>query len=274
MKRLISLLLILAMTFSFVMVVSAVANIGIEIKWYEASYDEDEETWSRGSEITEANPGDSVMARITVPKGGYIGALDYLVTYDPDVLTYETEDGTSGMVSITETTVGTQVSAYITDKGTDNKLKTVAGLIFTIKDEPVLNLDKLLDFSVRGDKSEYYAGGTTKTTFTNDDIALSISDLSINGLVIGGNDPEPVFEISAAVDGTAVDVAVANSNLVAAGTVYVATFADGALVDCKTAALADGTTVFDGLEGDLSTAKVFVWDANMIPIVAAPIAVQ
>lgn len=78
--------------------------------------------------------------------------------------------------------------------------------------------------------------------------------------------PDPVFTVDKAVDGNAVKVTVANSNLVAAGKIYVATFDGDVLVDCQVQDITDDTLTFSGLEGELSTAKIFVWDNNNVPI--------
>lgn len=53
-----------------------------------------------------------------------------------------------------------------------------------------------------------------------------------------------------------------------AGTVYVATFNGGVLVDCETKALAeiaDGWTV-ENLDGEAANAQIFVWNDAMVPL--------
>ena len=96
------------------------------------------------------------------------------------------------------------------------------------------------------------------------------SDLVMTGVSVQiGSEPDSkpeVFTVDKVVDGNAVKVTVANSNLVAAGKIYVATFNGDVLVDCQVQDIKDDTLTFSGLAGELSTAKMFVWDNNNVPI--------
>lgn len=72
----------------------------------------------------------------------------------------------------------------------------------------------------------------------------------------------PAFTVTANDNGTDTVVTVANKGD-KTGKVYVATFVGGVLDVCQVKDLADGTLTFEGLTGDV---KVYVWDANMVPL--------
>jgi hypothetical protein len=77
----------------------------------------------------------------------------------------------------------------------------------------------------------------------------------------------PVFTVDKAVVDGAVKVTVANAEeLSVTGSIYVATFNEGVLVDCIEKPIVDGTIDFTGLKGNVDTAQMFVWNDQLVPI--------
>jgi hypothetical protein len=165
----------------------------------------------------------------------------------------------------------------------------VTGQTFTPKADATAGT---LTLVIATDMSVYYTGGKLATiTFealadVNGNAAFTVglpasgaitdsawtgySDITGTGttVAIGNVIPEPPvvekkFEVSAVENTDKTVVTVKDSSEVAAGTVYVANYVDDVLVSCESKPLADGDLEF-AITGNV---KVFVWDANNVPLV-------
>ena len=107
--------------------------------------------------------------------------------------------------------------------------------------------------------------------YDSEDVDFTLTKATVDVQIgeSGSSDPDPEFTVDKAVEGNAVKVTVANSDLVSEGQIYVAIFNGDVLVDCQVQDIKDGTLTFSGLDGDLDTAKMFVWDDTLTPITYA-----
>lgn len=264
MKKLISLFLVIAMLSSFAIVVNAETKMTFDFDWFTSDYDDfgDTYAYNKKSPITEANPGDAIAVRISVPANSYLGCVGYYLEYDPGVLEVVAMEESMNEPSLHREGLIKHAATIGTPS---NKATIFAIYSFLVKETPVKTLDSLITFTLDPEcKQSYNPEGGADAFFTSDEIVTNIDALTINGLAEGGSKE---FAVEAnLVDGK---VVVTAENIGEnAGTVYVATYNEGVLVDCEVKALADiadGWTV-ENLDGEAANAQIYVWNDQNVPL--------
>lgn len=209
------------------------------------------------AQADKVNPGENIVIDFTyTPSSQCVNGLNVTVSFDSTLID-------SDKVKASGLTVG-KYDGYMVITGENTDEEGWAGEISTLT-LPTLetangkatiyisSVKEIIDYDM--ENLEY--------TTTNATVTVQVGD--------GGStpDPEPVFTVDKTVDGGVVKVEVKNADLAGAGKIYVATFNGGVLVDCIEKTIANGTLDFAGLEGDVSTAQMFVWNDQLVPITYA-----
>lgn len=191
------------------------------------------------------------------PSTTNLAAADVLIGYDPALVQYV--DATPAVSGQTYTKKNNYPSAgFLTlSHATDFSVYYTGGKLSTV------TFRALVDGSATFTVDITSGGGIMDDQWGQFDSVTSKEGTTVT---IGSVTPpvvEKKFEVSAVENTDKTVVTVKDSSEVAAGTVYVANYVDDVLVSCESKPLADGDLEF-AITGNV---KVFVWDANNVPLV-------
>lgn len=254
MRKIVSLFIIVVMLCSFSVAVSAADATG-DLE-FELNVD-----------VDEAFPGDEVCVSFEiVNRNNGLMSAGYYIYYDEGV--FETPDW-GGSLSICNVVEPGVIKCGYGNSAALSRKTALIEAYFIVKDNPVRTKDYFFaaDF-VEGIIPEY---STTCSAEGKDKANADMANCSItdNTTELYVEIPEVKdFAVNAKLNADGKVVVTAENVGENVGTVYVATYNAGVLVDCEAKALADiadGWTV-ENLEGEAADAQIFVWNDQNVPL--------